>query len=103
MNRINGYRKYYDKDLDYLVEEEKKFNSSMFICIRRAKERRRMYANLFNRDMRKKLLNKDSLCAKCGASKKLTIDHIKPIKDGGKNDINNIQILCSICNLLKDR
>ena len=41
-------------------------------------------------------------CKMCGASKndgaELTIDHIKPLADGGTNDINNLQTLCKECN-----
>ena len=103
MRNINGYRDYYDKDLDYLIEEEAKFINNLRVCTRIAKQRRRMYANLFNRDMRKKLLNKESVCAICGTTENLTIDHIVPVKDGGINDISNIQILCGRCNTLKDR
>lgn len=61
----------------------------------------RMYANLFNRDMRKKLLNENSFCAICNSKEKLTIDHIVPIAKGGKNLESNVQVLCNKCNLLK--
>ncbi len=40
----------------------------------------------------------NSCCACCKSKKKLTIDHIIPIKLGGTNYITNIQPLCHNCN-----
>jgi len=96
----NGFRFYYDKPLSYLITEELKYNKE-YLAIRYAKSRLRMYANLFNRDIRKKILNADSVCVLCESSEKLNIDHIIPITLGGKNDTSNIQILCSKCNIKK--
>lgn len=39
-----------------------------------------------------------SKCAKCGAEKNLTIDHVVPICKGGGHNIENLQILCRSCN-----
>ena len=61
-------------------------------------QRMRCYASLFNRDMRKILIDENSKCNYCGTTEKLTIDHIIPISKGGKNEKENVQILCSICN-----
>ena len=39
-------------------------------------------------------------CALCGATKKerpLDVDHIKPRSKGGKNEYDNLQVLCSKC------
>ena len=38
-------------------------------------------------------------CARCKSrSKKLVIDHIKPIADWGVTEVVNLQLLCSGCN-----
>ena len=49
-------------------------------------------------------------CATCGSNKDLHIDHIKSVKSchtSGNlftcNHINNLQLLCSICNLKKGK
>ncbi|QNS42718.1 HNH endonuclease [Chryseobacterium manosquense] len=57
-----------------------------------------MYANLFNRDMRKILITESSSCTKCKSVDKLQLDHIISISKGGKNEISNLQILCCKCN-----
>ncbi len=40
-------------------------------------------------------------CKKCATMECLTVDHIKPIKHGGTNDLNNLQTLCRSCNAKK--
>jgi len=52
---------------------------------------------------------KEPFCFFCGRKEKelppgdfLTIDHILPLKDGGKDSIENMQILCSMCHSLKN-
>lgn len=37
-------------------------------------------------------------CTKCGSSKKLEIDHIKPFAAGGKSIAENLRLLCWGCN-----
>lgn len=95
-----GFRFYYDKDLNFLFNEERQYHND-YSAMRSAKRRLRMYANLFNRDMRKILIKSGSVCNKCRSEEKLQIDHIKPIEKGGKNEISNIQILCWDCNRKK--
>jgi 5-methylcytosine-specific restriction endonuclease McrA len=55
------------------------------------------------KDLRNLMESQKFKCANC---KKITgksyhVDHIYPISKGGKNEINNIQILCPSCNLSK--
>jgi 5-methylcytosine-specific restriction endonuclease McrA len=95
-----GYRDYYDKDLDFLIREENK-HLPLYTATKRAKARHRMYANLFCREMKRKLINSQSKCALCGSRNSLVADHITPISKGGKNTDLNIQILCAKCNILK--
>ncbi len=42
-------------------------------------------------------------CASCGADGPLTIDHIVALRDGGPDNITNIQPLCAVCNDRKGR
>jgi len=95
-----NYRFYYDKSFDYLLNEELKYLHFYSANIS-AKQRLRMYANLFTRDLRKVVLTQDSECNKCKYKSNLQIDHVHPISKGGLNVIDNIQILCMKCNRLK--
>jgi 5-methylcytosine-specific restriction endonuclease McrA len=40
-------------------------------------------------------------CLRCGATERLTCDHVVPIKHGGRSDIGNLQLLCCSCNSIK--
>ena len=40
-------------------------------------------------------------CLRCGETKPLTVDHVRPISTGGTNFISNIQPLCRSCNSIK--
>lgn len=44
-----------------------------------------------------------NVCLCCGKAKKLTVDHVVPLSQGGSNDIGNIQPLCRSCNSAKAR
>lgn len=41
------------------------------------------------------------VCARCGATEDLTIDHIVAIVNGGSDELTNLQVLCRSCNAQK--
>ena len=49
--------------------------------------------------VRAQVLARDGLrCTRCGATDRLTIDHIVPVAKGGSDDTTNLQTLCKSCN-----
>lgn len=40
-------------------------------------------------------------CQKCGTNDNLSLDHVVPLACGGRNDIDNMQVLCGTCNSSK--
>jgi hypothetical protein len=53
-------------------------------------------------EVRERILNKyNNKCCFCESTKRLEIDHIIPISKGGREDEENMQILCKTCNISK--
>ena len=67
---------------------------------KRDRYRAKRYARLRNAPAKMERLGVKQ-CKVCSSSSNLTIDHIIPISRGGKNNIENLQILCNTCNQLK--
>lgn len=52
--------------------------------------------------IRERILKKYNYkCVNCNATEKLEIDHIIPVSRGGREDEDNMQVLCKKCNLKK--
>ena len=47
------------------------------------------------------LIRDNYRCVKCGSQKDLQFDHIVAVANGGSNEVGNVQLLCSVCNLEK--
>lgn len=63
--------------------------------------RRAAEGNFKRQDIEAIALRQDHRCNYCGAMGKLHIDHIMPIKLGGTNWPDNLQLLCRPCNQAK--
>jgi energy-coupling factor transporter ATP-binding protein EcfA2 len=55
----------------------------------------------FSKDFKQLVLDKSkntcTKCACCLKGKKYDIDHIRPLSNGGTNELNNLQVLCKAC------
>ena len=70
----------------------------------RSYENRRRLANqaIANKETRSIVFERDSrTCRNCGSQDQLAIDHIVSVKNGGGNEVENLQILCQSCNSSK--
>ncbi len=47
--------------------------------------------------LRVKVLRRDPVCRMCGIRESNNVDHIKPKTAGGKDDLSNLQGLCTQC------
>lgn len=56
-------------------------------------KRKKTAPRIFKRDGHK--------CRHCGSTKKLTVDHIVPLVNGGSDNDSNLQTLCKSCNSKK--
>jgi 5-methylcytosine-specific restriction endonuclease McrA len=53
-------------------------------------------------DVKREVWDRDAgRCVRCRASDYLEFDHIIPHTRGGANTVNNVQLLCRKCNVLK--
>ena len=51
---------------------------------------------------RKAVMERDKYrCQNCKGFKSLGIDHVKPRKSGGTNDVGNLRVVCQSCNSTK--
>lgn len=110
--RFGGWRGALQAFVDYINVEEGAENVAVTIDKEINDSPTTNYRHLTNRDinlrLRFKVLQRDNFkCCACGASPakdplvELHVDHIKPWSKGGETTFDNLQTLCSKCNLGK--
>lgn len=66
--------------------------------IRRERRLASRFARKFRRELARRYGNQ---CANCGATDDLRLDHIRPVSLGGATRIDNLQLLCPLCDMEK--
>ena len=89
---------------DMFNEEECDTIKSIYnkITIPRKKNHRRICIVSQIKTVREAVFKRDGYkCKFCGSEKDLTVDHIIPVENGGKDEFSNFQTLCKSCNSSK--
>ena len=81
------------------------YNASLICKVRKSMKNKRRKTNI-PRGMRHEVFKRDNYtCVECGARKSdgatLHVDHKIPVSKGGTDELDNLQTLCSDCNLNK--
>lgn len=63
---------------------------------------RRQFTDYERKTVYAKGNGKCAICGKPVKFKKMTVDHIKPLSQGGTNEFSNLQLACYSCNRLKN-
>lgn len=80
---------------DYRYQPERKPKTEL-------QRKRDLFSKKYSGKKRREFMEKyEFRCCKCSSFKELHIDHIIPLSKGGSNDEDNLQLLCSECNLAK--
>ena len=105
---LNEFIKYINNRSDELFPENGYGNSQTYIDVENANSPRHITKRDVNLRLRFLVMQRDNFkCCMCGASPakdsniELHIDHIIPWSKGGETTIENLQTLCSKCNLGK--
>ena len=96
-------------ELHYRLESiEETMHSFLLLLTNKRQAQSKKARKSMSRCLRQKILDRDNrTCQNCKKTAetfkeiKLHIDHIIPVDKGGTDDENNLQVLCSSCNLLK--
>ena len=51
---------------------------------------------------KKKILKEHPTCLDCNTTKNLTLDHVQRKCDGGKNNKENLEVICNQCHILRE-
>ncbi len=48
-------------------------------------------------EIRNRVHVRDGACVRCGSHRRLQVHHRVPLRDGGGNDLSNLELLCDEC------
>lgn len=86
------------ENLTEALNDLEKYNHVQSVLVARGIDYESYYHFNYNtRNKSKIILLLGGQCQDCGTQQNLTIHHIKPKRNGGNNNINNIKILCREC------
>jgi hypothetical protein len=90
---------------DYYVAIMGRYNADLAYYYKNStKDKIRLTASRYTsrKDIRKKVFDKyGKKCLCCNSTMDIQIDHVIPVFDGGKNELENLQPLCKKCNVTK--
>jgi hypothetical protein len=100
-------RERYIKERDRRLQHASDYQKTNPDVPRRARNKRRARAlkngvhHITRRDWRRMIRRYDNCCFYCGASGRMTMDHVIPLTRGGKHSIGNVVPACRSCNSSK--
>jgi 5-methylcytosine-specific restriction endonuclease McrA len=51
-------------------------------------------------EIRARVHERDEACVRCGSRRRLQVHHRVPLRDGGTNELGNLELLCGRCHRL---
>jgi 5-methylcytosine-specific restriction endonuclease McrA len=48
-------------------------------------------------ELRRRVHERDQACVRCGSHRRLQVHHRMPLRDGGSNELANLELLCHRC------
>ena len=107
LERLSEFRM--PRELHERLEKiEEIMHSFLLLLTNKRQAQSKKARNSMSKSLREKILNRDNrTCQNCKKTAesfreiKLHIDHIIPVSKGGTDNEDNLQVLCSSCNLIK--
>jgi len=51
-------------------------------------------------EVRARVRERDQACVRCSSTRRLQVHHRVPLRDGGSNELSNLELLCARCHRL---
>jgi len=102
--KVAYQKRYYEANREKTAADHKRWNeANPEKCAAHKQQRRARLANVISEDFDiTDLFKRDGEeCRYCEATENLTIEHVKPISEGGPNTLDNCVVACRSCNSSK--